>query len=138
MIGFTYHTDFKLDNEEQLSHGITQGIELYGKEVGDIHYYFFDDEQLREINIEHLEHDTYTDIISFDYSVGNVVSGEICISVDRVKENAVNFNQNFTTELKRVLSHGVLHFLGYEDKTEKEKEEMRRNEEIFIKILKNK
>ena len=137
MIEFTYETGFKLENEEETKSWLTQAIELYGSEVGEINYFFYNDEDLLEINRKHLNHDTYTDIISFDYTVGNVVSGDICISIDRVKENSETFKSSFKDELSRVLSHGVLHFLGYKDKTPEEKEKMRTNEDVFVKILKN-
>lgn len=138
MIEFIYHTDFKLENEEIYKDWISRALHLYNAELGEITYHFYDDDALLKINVEHLNHDTYTDIISFDYTVGNVISGDICISVDRVADNAHSFQVSFDNELARVMSHGVLHFLGYKDKTEKEKEIMRKNEEIFINMLINK
>ena len=137
MIEFNYQTKFRLEKETLYRDWIRQGIELYGSELGEINYFFYSDDDLLEINIKHLNHNTYTDIISFDYTVGNIISGDICISIDRVKENAKQFSSGFTDELARVMSHGVLHFLGYKDKTEEEKIKMRNNEDVFIKLLKN-
>lgn len=138
MIGFTYETNFSLSDESVFINWITKGVEVYGKRVGEIHYYFYNDAQLLKINQQHLQHETYTDIISFDYSVGDVISGDICISIDRVRENADTYSVTFEEELARVMSHGVLHFLGYKDKLEQEKKEMRKNERIFINLLINK
>ena len=138
MIEFNYETDFSLENEQSYKNWIYTSLEVYNAEVGEVNYYFYNDEDLHKINVEHLNHDTLTDIISFDYSVGNIISGDICISVDRVKENANTFSVSFDDELARVMSHGLLHFLGYKDNTENEKEIMRENENIFIKLLKNK
>lgn len=138
MIEFIYETDFLLREEKRFKEWISEGIEVYGSEIGEINYYFYNDDDLLNINIEYLGHDTYTDIISFDATVGDVVSGDICISVDRVKENAVLYEVSFDDEIARVMSHGVLHFLGFKDKTESDKKTMRNNEDIFVKMLKNK
>ena len=85
--------------------------------ISEINYIFCDDEYLHKINIEYLNHDTLTDIISFDYSVGNILQGDIFISTERVADNAKDFNVIFDDELKRVMSHGVLHYCGYKDKS---------------------
>jgi len=89
------------------------------------------------LNINYLDHDTLTDIISFDYSVGKIISGDIFISVERVKENAENFKVDFKNELHRVIIHGILHYCGYKDKTEDEKKEMRYKEDYYLKVLNN-
>lgn len=138
MIEFNYETDFQLENEEFVRSGIYKAIEVYGSEVGEINYYFYNDDDLHALNLKHLKHDTLTDIISFDYTIGSVVSGDICVSIDRVKENANLYSESFEDELARVMSHGLLHFLGYKDKTEEERISMRKNEDIFSKFLKNK
>jgi rRNA maturation RNase YbeY len=93
------------------------------------------DSELLEFNIQYLNHDTYTDIISFDYSVGDIVSGDILISVDRVRENSVEFGSAFHVELLRVMSHGILHYLGFKDKTDMEARTMREQEDIAIKLF---
>ena len=118
MIDFNYETEFVLDNEEAIANWISNVITSENKKEGEINYIFCDDEYLLEINKEHLQHDYYTDIISFDYTVGNEINGDMFISVDRVKENAQDFNVTFEEELKRVIVHGVLHYCGYKDKSE--------------------
>ncbi len=129
MIDFNYETEFTLENEEAISGWISNVIKSEGKKEGEINYIFCDDEYLLEINKEHLQHDYYTDIISFDYSVGNEINGDMFISVDRVKENAEDFNVTFEEELKRVIVHGVLHYCGYKDKSEVDELLMRSKED---------
>ncbi len=129
MIDFNYETEFTLENEEAISSWISNVIKSEGKKEGEINYIFCDDEYLLEINKEHLQHDYYTDIISFDYSVGNEINGDMFISVDRVKENAEDFNVTFEEELKRVIVHGVLHYCGYKDKSEVDELLMRSKED---------
>ena len=128
MIDFNYETEFTLENEEAISGWISNVIKSENKKEGEINYIFCDDEYLLEINKEHLQHDYYTDIISFDYSVGNEINGDMFISVDRVKENAQDFNVSFEEELKRVIVHGVLHYCGYKDKSEEDEALMRSKE----------
>lgn len=137
MINLEILTDFKLRKRKNLKKWITAIIYKEGKrKVGNINYIFCDDEYLLDINQKHLQHDTYTDIITFDYSEGMVVSADIFISIDRVKENAMIFNVSFEDEFLRVLSHGVLHLCGYNDGTEGEKAEMRTKENECIEIFK--
>ena len=118
MISFNYELDFKLEDEMLYSDWLSKVISSEMKSEGDINYIFCDDNYLVEINQQYLNHDTLTDIISFDYSIGNELHGDIFISVERVRENAVDFNVDFNEELKRVLAHGVLHYCGYKDKSE--------------------
>jgi len=132
MILFHTETSFKLSSKKQYKTWITKLALSKGKNVGDIHYFFCDDEYLLDINKKFLQHDDYTDIITFDYSEGEVISGDIFISIERVKENAETFRVSFQEELLRVLSHGILHLLGYNDKTEKEKKVMREEENRAI------
>ena len=129
MIDFNYETEFVLDNEEAIANWISNVITSENKKEGEINYIFCDDEYLLEINKEHLQHDYYTDIISFDYTVGNEINGDMFISVDRVKENAQDFNVSFDDELKRVIVHGVLHYCGYKDKSEEDELLMRNKED---------
>lgn len=103
-----------------------------GKKLGDISYIFCDDNYLLEINRQYLQHDTLTDIITFDYVEGSVLNGDIYISVERVRENAGIFQVPFEQELVRVLAHGLLHLCGYGDKSEKESKVMRSKEEFAI------
>ena len=99
---------------------------------GDITFVFENDEQVYKVNVEYLQHDWYTDVISFDYNEGRHINGDIIISVDRVKENAAKFYTDPGDELRRVMIHGVLHLLGYEDDTEEKKEKMRRKEDKYL------
>ncbi|WP_417352920.1 rRNA maturation RNase YbeY [Flavobacterium alkalisoli] len=128
MISFNYETDFELENESQYEDWVSEIIESEDKTEGEINYIFCDDEYLLQKNIEFLNHDTLTDIISFDYTMGNLISGDIFISVERVKDNAKDFNVAFEDELRRVMAHGILHYCGYKDKTEEDSALMRDKE----------
>lgn len=129
MISFNYELDFTLENEQAFQDWLSEVITSENKTEGEINYIFCDDEYLLEINQQYLDHDTLTDIISFDYSIGNDLHGDIFISIERVRENALDFNVSFNEELKRVMVHGVLHYCGYKDKTESEEILMRQKEE---------
>ena len=135
MITFNYETDFQLDSEQKYKDWIAQVIESENKEEGEINYIFCDDDYLYEINVQYLEHETLTDIISFDYTLGDLISGDIFISIDRVKDNAQDFEVSFEEELKRVMVHGVLHYCGYKDKTEADENLMRAKEEEKMKMF---
>src|SRR6476620_2231473 len=118
MIHFNYETDFSLADENRYADWISRVIQSENKKEGDINYIFCDDDYLHQINVEYLNHDDLTDIISFDYSVGNQLHGDIFISVERVKENAVIFDVSFEDELLRVMAHGILQDFGDKDKTD--------------------
>ena len=135
MINFNYETDFNLDNEEATAAWLGNVITSENKKEGEINYIFCDDEYLHKINVEYLEHDTLTDIISFDYSMGNELHGDIFVSIERVKDNAIDFNVSFEEELKRVLVHGILHYCGYKDKGEAEELLMRSKEDEKIAMF---
>ncbi|WP_333807731.1 rRNA maturation RNase YbeY [Flavobacterium sp.] len=135
MISFNYETDFELENEAQYEDWISRIIESEGFEEGEINYIFCDDQYLHKINVEYLDHDTLTDIISFDYTVGNLIQGDIFVSVERVKDNANDYNVSFEDELKRVLSHGVLHYCGYKDKSPEDEALMRSKEEEKMQMF---
>ena len=135
MIEFNYETDFKLENEEIVQKGISACIDSYGFKEGELNYIFCDDDYLLKLNVEFLEHDTLTDIISFDYTMGKLISGDIFISVERVRENADLFNQTFDNELNRVIIHGVLHYMGFKDKNPKDKELMRTEEDKCLALF---
>jgi rRNA maturation RNase YbeY len=135
MINFNYETDFTLDNEEAIADWLTNVITSENKKEGEINYIFCDDEYLHKINLEYLNHDTLTDIISFDYTMGNEISGDIFVSIERVKDNAKDFNVVFEEELKRVLVHGILHYCGYKDKGEAEELLMRSKEDEKIALF---
>lgn len=135
MISFNYETEFELPNEEQLSNWLSQVILSENKKEGDINYIFCDDEYLLNLNEQYLDHDTLTDIISFDYTVGNELHGDIFISIERVRENAQDFNVTFDEELKRVLAHGILHYCGFKDKSVEDEQLMRQKEDEKIKMF---
>lgn len=137
MIAFNYEIEFQLENEDKTSTWIQECVEKEGFELGEINYIFCDDDYLHKINLEFLQHDTLTDIISFDYTLGKLVGGDIFISIDRVKDNSKEFNTSFKNELHRVIIHGVLHYMKYKDKTEKEKQVMREKENTCLNILNN-
>lgn len=106
-----------------------------GKILGEVALIFCSDDYLLEVNREHLDHDYYTDIITFDYTEGDVVSGDLFISVDRVRENASDFDEMFHVELYRVVVHGVLHLIGYGDKSEEEAKVMREKEGEMLSLI---
>ncbi len=126
--------DFELFEAEKVKNWISQVIQLRGKRVGNISYLFCDDEYLLGVNQQYLNHDTYTDIITFDYVAADLISGDIMISIDRVGENASQFEVPFELELRRVIIHGVLHLLGQGDKSDDEATEMRRQEEESLAL----
>jgi probable rRNA maturation factor len=128
VITFNYQTDFILDNQSQISDWIEEIMILEGYQMGDINYVFCDDSYLNKMNVEFLNHDTYTDIISFDYSLGKQLHGDIYISVERVIENAQIYQSSFKNELCRVMIHGILHYMGFKDKTNDQQKEMTEKE----------
>lgn len=106
-----------------------------GKIIGDISFIFCSDGYLLNINKKYLDHDYYTDIITFDYVEDQIINGDIFISIDRVRENATEFSTPFANELNRILIHGILHLLGYKDKTKKDKKLMTEKEDYYLKVL---
>jgi len=130
----TENINFDLKGKMKVKKWITDTIKSQGKKVGDISYLFCDDAYLIEVNRTYLNHDTYTDIITFDYVEDDLVSGDIMISVERVKENAVLYNTTFEQELHRVIIHGILHLLGQGDKTDVEAAQMRKKEEKALAV----
>ena len=132
-----YHNecDFKLKDEALVSEWLKKAIKEEKRTLVEINYIFCDDEYLLKKNQEYLQHDTLTDIITFDYSDGNNLSADIFISVERVKENALIFAVPFEDELKRVIIHGVLHLIGYKDKSEEETITMRKKEDFYLSKL---
>ena len=135
MIEYHYETEFLLDDKTKFTNWITRIITIEGKKLGDVSYIFCDDTYLLDLNQKYLEHDTYTDIISFDYSDSTLVSGDIFISITRLEENAEKYGVEMAEELLRVMAHGVLHFLGYKDKTKKDVMVMRKKESQMIKLF---
>ena len=125
---YSQNDDFKVENPQALSLWISETILQENYELGELTYVFCDDEYLHKLNMQFLNHDTLTDIISFDNSLGKQIHGEIYISTERVQENAIAYGVSFQEELHRVVIHGVLHFCGYKDKSEQEQEMMTRME----------
>lgn len=135
MISFNYENNFLLDNESFISNWILAVITEEGFKEDGINYIFCDDAYLHKINLEFLNHDTLTDIISFDYSVGKSLQGDIFISTERVADNAKDFGTKFTDELHRVIVHGVLHYCGFKDKTKEDESLMRSKEDYYLSQL---
>ena len=128
MVEFYSENDFELLMKDELSKWIGEVVQKENCELGEVGYVFCNDDFLLRINQDFLNHDTYTDIITFDYNLGNQINSEIYISTERVKENAEEFGVTLEDELHRVMIHGILHLCGYGDKTEEEKTTMRKRE----------
>jgi len=138
MNSISFHSEgvkAKTPSKRLLKAWIKEFVANHSKKVGEIAFIFCDDEKILEVNRNFLQHDYYTDIITFDYCEGDNVSGDIYISVERVQENAVIHNVNYNIELLRVLAHGVLHLIGFQDKEVKLKAEMTRNEDLCISLF---
>ena len=132
MISFNYETDFELTNPSDCRKWISSVILEEECKIGEINYIFCDDTYLHNLNVNFLDHDTLTDIISFDYSVGKELHGDIYISIERVKDNSRDFKTSFHNELSRVMVHGVLHYCGYKDKAKTDAELMRSKEDYYL------
>ncbi|CAM3419941.1 rRNA maturation RNase YbeY [Zobellia roscoffensis] len=135
MIEFHYKTDFALETEDKYVDWLKAVIDSEEGELSQIDYVFCSDEEVLEMNEKYLNHNTYTDILTFDYTEGKRVGGDIFISVDRVKENAKEFNTPFEEEMRRVMAHGVLHLFGFKDKSDLEVKTMRHKEDEKIKMF---
>ena len=137
MIAFNYETSFQLKDEKALENWIIETVSKEGFKVGEINYIFCDDIYLHKLNVEFLQHDTLTDVISFDNTLGKLISGDIFISIERVEENSKDFDVSFENELHRVMIHGVLHYMGYKDKSEEDKKKMRAAENAALNLINN-
>jgi len=135
MIEFYSEADFNIENKKKFSDWATRVITSENASVGELSYIFCTDEYLLRLNQKYLSHDTYTDILTFDYSEGLNLSGDIFISVNRVKENAESLQIDFKEELLRVMAHGILHLIGYKDKSPTEIAEMRSKENEKIQLF---
>jgi len=134
MITYNYETPFSIEKELEISYWLSVCISEEKKKLGELNYIFSDDEYLTDINVKYLKHNTLTDIITFDYTLGSLISGDIFISVDRVRDNAKDFKAEFVDELHRVMIHGVLHCCGYRDKSKAEKQQMRAKEDYYLSL----
>ncbi|MGK0291592.1 MAG: putative rRNA maturation factor [bacterium] len=137
MVEFNYETTFQIEDENRLEKWIENVASKNGFEVGEINYIFCDDDYLLKLNVEFLKHDTLTDVISFDNTLGKLINGDIFISIERVVENAREYNDSFEDELHRVMVHGVLHYMGFRDKSDDEIKHMRTAENSALLLLNN-
>jgi len=138
MNNISFHSEgvrTKTPSKRLLKAWIKEFVSNHGKKVGELAFIFCSDEKILDVNRNFLQHDYYTDIITFDYCEGEIVSGDIFISVERVAENATSHNIEYNTELLRVLAHGVLHLIGFQDKSPKKKKEMTQNEDLCISLF---
>ncbi|HRW61966.1 MAG TPA: rRNA maturation RNase YbeY [Bacteroidales bacterium] len=133
---FTEEIKFNLRNKRKINRWINETIENEKHLSGDINIIFTSDINILQINKKHLSHNYYTDIITFDYCEGKYIQGDIFISIDTVKNNSIRFNVLYEEEIHRVIIHGILHLIGYNDKTENEKAEMRQKENFYLDRLK--
>ena len=135
MIQYFFENVEEISLPENCSEWIKKLILNEEKKVGNINYIFCDDEYLLKVNQDFLNHDYYTDIITFDYVKGKTISGDIFISLPRISENASTLSSSFEKELLRVLAHGVLHLCGYKDKSDEEEKKMRAKEDFYINLF---
>jgi rRNA maturation RNase YbeY len=132
MIVYQYIKDQVLNNEGEISLWLNNVIEEEGMQVGEVVYVFCKDDYLLEKNIQFLNCNTFTDVITFDYRKGEIINGDILISTERVAENSKIYKVNYLTELHRVMVHGLLHLLGYNDKNENDTKTMREKENYYL------
>ena len=137
MIEYQYIESDEITNSDAISLWLTNVIKEEGKQIGELVYVLCKDEYLLEKNIQFLDHNTLTDIITFDYCEGEIVNGDILISTERVEENSKTYKVNYLTELHRVMVHGLLHLLGYKDKNEKDAKTMREKENYYLNKFTN-
>lgn len=132
---FSEDTDFNFEEPDIYINWVNAVIEEFNKNTGNISYIFASDKYIRDINVKYLNHDYNTDVITFDYSEDNIISGDIFISIETVQKNADEYQVSFENELQRVMIHGVLHLLGYKDSTDEQKHEMRKAENDCLGML---
>ncbi|WHF50774.1 rRNA maturation RNase YbeY [Chryseobacterium gotjawalense] len=135
MIQYFFEDVDPIEITTKTSEWLTKLITLEEKKVGKINYIFLSDEGLLKVNRDFLQHDYYTDIITFDYVKGKTISADIFVSLPRISDNAISHQKDFNSELHRVLAHGLLHLCGYKDKTDEEKSEMRNKEDFYLNIF---
>jgi len=132
---FNQDVDFNFKNRRLTNRWLKMVAESEIKRLGDISIIFCSDNYILSVNMKYLQHDYFTDIITFDYCEGKVLSGDLFISIDSVRENARFYGSEFPDELNRVIVHGLLHLIGYDDHTEEEKKVMRSKEDYYLHIL---
>ncbi len=132
---YSLETPFKLSSKRIINRWIKEVIQYHHFKCGEITYIFTNDPKILEVNKQYLQHDYFTDIITFNYNEDKIISGDIYISVDTVKSNANTYNVTFEEELHRVIIHGILHLLGFNDKTKDQQKEMTNNEDLNLKVL---
>ncbi len=135
MISYIYKVEDLSIEESKYTEWLINVVHQENASVGALTYVLVNDEELLEMNNKYLEHDYFTDVITFDYSEGEIISGDIFISWDRIKENARDYGVDQNEELRRVMVHGVLHLLGYDDKSEQEQQEMREKEDYNLNMF---
>jgi len=135
MIQYFFENIDSIGIPEKISDWLENLITSENKKLGEINYIFCDDEYLLKVNQDYLQHDYYTDIITFDYVKGKTISGDIFISLPRISDNASLLSKDFNEEFRRVLAHGVLHLCGYKDKSEEEEKEMRSKEDFYLNLF---
>ena len=135
MINFSNTTAFHIPNKKPLKKWLGSIITQENHIEGELNFLFCDDNHLHQLNVEFLAHDTLTDILTFDYNVGSQVFADICISIDRIHDNAAKHQTTALNELHRVMAHGVLHLCGYKDGTNREKKQMRKKEDEYLSQL---
>lgn len=135
MIQFFFENIESITIGQEINTWLENLILAENKKPGDINYIFCDDDYLLKVNRDFLQHDYYTDVITFDYVKGKTIAGDIFVSLPRISENAATLSKDFDVELYRVLAHGILHLCGYKDKTNEEITEMRRKEDFYLNIL---
>ena len=135
MIQFFFEDIDPIEIDSSTNEWLQKLIVEEGKKVGKINYIFLSDDGLLKVNRDFLQHDYYTDVITFDYVKGKTISADIFVSLPRISENAISHSKDFKSELHRVLAHGVLHLCGYKDKTDEEITEMRNKEDFYLNIF---
>jgi len=131
---FKQGVSYEFPKEDIVFSWVEDTIHREGKTCGEISFILCGDEYLRELNLKYLNHDYFTDVITFDYSSGKEVSGDVFVSLDRVRDNATELEESLTNELHRVMIHGILHLCGYRDKSDAERSQMREKEDYYLSL----
>lgn len=133
-VSFQSNINYNLFNKQKVKTWIKKVAFQYGFKIGEINFLFTDDTYIKELNIQYLNHNYYTDILTFDYSYNKILHGDIVISIDTVKSNSILYSTSFENELLRVVIHGILHLIGFDDKTDGDKSKMRELEDRALNI----